>query len=798
MFRFAVAVVITSATFSIPISAQTSSRVVELERSVSELEMKLESMKGRTASSEMVELTRQITNLTTELEALKLEPAKETDTKKAPATQIAAVTVSPSVVFERLTVTGGPTAIKEIPGSATYLSEQVLQEQSYGDIHRLLRQVPGVNIQEEDGYGLRPNIGMRGTGVERSEKITLMEDGILIAPAPYSAPAAYYFPSLGRMEGVEVRKGSTSIRQGPYTTGGALNLISSSIPSQFGGKVNIAAGQNGTIRGHLLLGDSGERYGWMFETFQNVTDGFKKLDGGGDTGFKLHDYLGKARWTSSSRSRVHQVLELKLGHTTQTGDETYLGLTEADFDQTPYRRYAASAADLLDTEHEQLQLRHLLAPGANWDVTTTVYRNDFFRNWHKLDTVGGVAIATLLASPQQYESQVAIMRGEKDGAGSLVVRNNRRDYYAQGVQSVVASRFRAGRVSHELETGVRYHTDGEDRFQEDDRYSMIGGHAEFTLSGVPGSNANRTTDAKALAFFVQDQMRFGRWIVTPGVRIESVDFEIRDFGRNDPDRTGSSLAVRRNSVDGVIPGIGIAFDATPSLTIFGGAHKGFAPPGAGANAETRPEESVNYETGFRWTGALAKVEAIGFFNDYDNLLGRDTLSTGGTGSGDLFNGGKVQVRGIEAAIDREISVRSGLVPVRLAYTWTDATFRNSFETAFADWAPRVSAGDEIPYIPEHQLTVNAGWEISRWSAYAQLSWVDAMRTTAGRGPITSSNGTEGHSSVDLTIAYDLASSLELYVQGRNITDETYVVARRPAGLRPGMPRTFLTGVSWKF
>lgn len=798
MFRFAAVVVITFVTVSIPISAQQATRVVELERQVNELEMKLESMKAEGASSEVVKVTRQITKLTSELEVLKLEPAIETLTTSAPATQIASVTAPASVVFDRLTVTGGPTAAKEIPGSATYLSSQILEEQSYGDIHRLLRQVPGVNIQEEDGYGLRPNIGMRGTGVERSEKITLMEDGILIAPAPYSAPAAYYFPSLGRMEGVEVRKGSTSIRQGPYTTGGALNLISSSIPSQFGGKVNIAAGENGTVRGHLLLGDSGERYGWMFETFQNVTDGFKKLDGGGDTGFKLHDYLGKARWTSSSQSKVQQILELKLGHTTQTGDETYLGLTEADFDRTPYRRYAASAADLLDTEHEQLQLRHLLAPGLNWDVTTTVYRNNFFRNWHKLDTVGGVAIATLLASPQQYASQVAIVRGEKDAAGSLIVRNNRREYYAQGVQSVVASRYRAGRVGHELEAGVRYHTDGEDRFQEDDRYSMIGGRAEFTRAGVPGSNANRTTDAKALAFFVQDQMRFGRWMVTPGVRFESVDFEIRDFGKNDPARTGSAMSVRRNSVEGVVPGIGLSFDASSSFTIFGGAHKGFAPPGAGANVKTRPEQSVNYETGFRWTTAPGKVEVIGFFNDYDNLLGRDTLSTGGTGSGDLFNGGKVQVRGIEAAIDRKIDAGSSRFPLRLAYTWTDATFRNSFETTFADWAPRVTAGDEIPYIPEHQLTVNAGWELARWSTHAQLSWVDAMRTSAGRGPITSANGTEGHSSIDLTVSYELAASLELYVQGRNITDETYVVARRPAGLRPGMPRTFLTGVSWKF
>ena len=719
--------------------------------------------------------------------------------EKAPVPQLAAVT-PPSVVFERLTVTEGPTAIKEIPGSATYLSEKVLEEQSYGDIHRLLRQVPGVNIQEEDGYGLRPNIGMRGTGVERSEKITLMEDGILIAPAPYSAPAAYYFPSLGRMESVEVRKGSTSIRQGPYTTGGALNLISSGIPSQFGGKVNIAAGENGTMRGHLLLGDSKERFGWMFETFQNATDGFKQLDGGGDTGYKLSDYLAKGRWSSASGSKMHQIVELKLGHTTQSGDETYLGLTADDFERTPYRRYAASAADILETDHDQIQLRHIIAPGSSWDVTTTVYRNDFSRNWHKLDTVGGVAIATLLAAPEKYASQMAVVRGQTDANGSLVVRNNRREYYAQGVQTVVASRLRIGSVSHEFETGLRYHTDGEDRFQEDDRYSMIGGRTQFTSAGVPGSNANRTTDASALAFFVQDQIHFGRWMITPGVRIESVDFKIRDFGRSDPGRTGQALAVRRNSVDAVVPGIGLAFEASSSLTIFGGVHKGFAPPGAGANAETRAEESVNYETGFRWSGAPLHAEVVGFFNDYKNLLGRDTLATGGTGSGDLFNGGKVQVRGLEAALNREIAIGTNAVPLRLAYTWTDASFRNSFETTFADWAPRVTAGDEVPYIPEHQLTLNAGWEVARWSTHAQLSWVDAMRTTAGRGPIApgAHSGTEGHFTGDLTVAYGLRADLELYVQGRNISNETYMVARRPAGLRPGMPRTFLTGVSWKF
>ena len=102
-------------------------------------------------------------------------------------------------LFERVRVTGSPDERSKIPGSATYLDRRTLQQQSYADTNRVLSMVPGVNIQEEEGYGLRPNIGMRGTGSERSSKITTMEDGVLIAPAPYAAPSAYYFPTVARM-----------------------------------------------------------------------------------------------------------------------------------------------------------------------------------------------------------------------------------------------------------------------------------------------------------------------------------------------------------------------------------------------------------------------------------------------------------------------------------------------------------------------------------------------------------------------------------------------------------------------
>lgn len=55
-------------------------------------------------------------------------------------------------------------------GSATLLTEVELEKFEYDDIHRILSSVPGVNIREEDGYGLRPNIGFRGVTPERSKK----------------------------------------------------------------------------------------------------------------------------------------------------------------------------------------------------------------------------------------------------------------------------------------------------------------------------------------------------------------------------------------------------------------------------------------------------------------------------------------------------------------------------------------------------------------------------------------------------------------------------------------------------
>ena len=119
------------------------------------------------------------------------------------------------VIIKGNTILGNKFVAKNRTGAAYYLSSEELEQFDYADINRVLSKIPGINLFEEDGFGLRPNISIRGTSPERSSKIAIMEDGVLISPAPYSASSAYYFPSVARMQAIEVLKGSSQIQYGP-------------------------------------------------------------------------------------------------------------------------------------------------------------------------------------------------------------------------------------------------------------------------------------------------------------------------------------------------------------------------------------------------------------------------------------------------------------------------------------------------------------------------------------------------------------------------------------------------------
>ena len=704
----------------------------------------------------------------------------------------------------RITVTGSSESNQgsQASGSAWLLKGEQLQRAKggYDDINRVLRTVPGVNVVQEDGYGLRPNVGFRGASSDRSENITLMEDGVLVAPAPYAAPEAYYFPSTGRIEGIEVMKGASQIKYGPRTIGGSINMLSTSIPKEFSATANIRGGQNETVNGYFNVGQAFTHGGYLLETVQTHTNGFKRLDGGGDTGFDLSDFNGKFRINTDKTLDNYQELEVKLGAYDQKSNETYLGITREDFRDSPYRRYRGSKLDNLDLDHEQIHVKHFGEIDDNTDITNIFYNNTMSRNWYRLGSVGGLSINEVLDNPQANERELNWVRGADSEIGAFSLRNNRRSYRATGFQSVVGHDFKTGDLSHELEVSARAHYDYEDRFQDEDKYTMFNNDLNLFERGLPGSNANRKGEADAYAFYIQDKISYNDFSILPGIRYETIKFTRTDWGKTDPLRLGTEVAKNKTDAKAFIPGVALNYKLTEATEVFGSLHKGFAPAGPQPSAGADNEKSINYETGINVKNDSYQSELVFFFNDYENLLGADTASGGGQGTGDKFNAGKARVYGAEASVSTDLAKyvdTAFKLPVYANYTFTNSEFREDFESELYGI---VRAGQDIPYIAKNLFASGVAVDHDKFRVGLDMFFQESMPTVAGASNLLASSApsTDSHAVFNLETAYKIdGDKTQIFFLIENLFDREYIAGARPAGARPGMPQTLLVGVRMK-
>lgn len=710
--------------------------------------------------------------------------------------QLEKVLVNTQVIF------GSKYEAKNRTGSSYYISPKEIEKFNYTDVNRLLRTVPGVNIYEEDGFGLRPNISLRGTSPERSAKISIMEDGVLIAPAPYSAPAAYYFPSVARMQAVEILKGSSQIQYGPFTTGGAINMVSSEIPNNFTGTIRASYGSFNTGQLHAKLGDSKHNFGYSLEYLNFNSDGFKNLPDGSNTGFNKNDVVAKFRLNSHANASIKQAIEFKFQYSDEVSNETYLGLSQIDFIKSPFSRYASSKEDKMTNDHIQFMVTHKLDLSNQFRVTTNAYYNGFSRNWYKLNDVifndEKVGISSIVANPENYPNHFNIVNGTLNSdTDALLVKANNRVYTAKGIQTKFDFNWSGTNFFHEIEVGLRYHYDDEDRFQWVDNYNIINSEMNVTTTGIPGSDANRISSASAFATSILYKFKYNNLTLTPGIRYENINLKREDFGKNDFSRTGSDLSTRENKVDVFIPGIGFNYKINTNASLYGGVHKGFSPPGN--QVGQKAEESINYEIGSRFNFKGLRGEIVGFYNDYSNLLGSDLAATGGTGSLDQFNAGEVSVRGIELLLNYDFLDANSkfALPITFGYTFTDTEFLNSFGSNDDLWG-EVTAGDELPYIAKHQFntSISLGHEKFELNLNGRLN--GAFRTLSGTETISDDNGITSNFILDFSGKYHIKNKLSLTGNIINLLDKTYAVSRVPAGLRPGHPFGAYAGLEFQF
>lgn len=711
------------------------------------------------------------------------------------------------------------------PGSSFYLDTEAIQRQHYGNINQVLRQVPGVYLRDEAGFGNFPNISLRGVDTTRSAKITVMEDGVLTAPAPYSAPAAYYFPNVDRMAAVEISKGHSQIRYGPHTTGGAINFVSTLIPEDLTmiGRMQYASFNESRM--YAMIGNTVEtkrgRFGYLLEGYFRESDGFRTIDEAPDfrypdnrnTGFTRGEPMIKLFWEPNTA--IFQRWEAKAGYTDFKADESYLGLSESDIQNAPLRRYTSSRFDNIDTMQARTYLRWTLGdPDCDClHFVTTGYYNTFQRNWYKLqdlrniDTDGdgsgdgvNMSLSEALADPIGLQ----VLQGTR--VGDWRVRNNNRGYYSYGYETVANYQFCWGGTSHQVAAGIRFHTDQIHPFQDNDDFTINSDGVVVAVNDrAPGTQRNRIQETAALATYVTDEISVGKWRFSPGIRFEHLNLSTVD-------RNGDNT-IYNATLDMTGGGVGALYDWSDQVQFLGGFHRGFSPPNPRAVIldGLSEEEALATELGMRYQNRQRAFGAqlIYFYTHFNDLIVIDNI--GGTGTGQNENFGTVFSSGIEYYSQYDMGIDRGWNfsnPWHLSLTWTNARVLDGGSADPESIFSRAFPGARVPYIPEWQANVGMGYHFDGWGADFAGTFISESFGSANNqndpfdmGPNTVQDARFG--SIDSVTVFDMSLYADIGCNWRvfgglqNIFDNRYIISRQPHGPRNSMPLYGYVGLEGK-
>ncbi len=695
-------------------------------------------------------------------------------------------------LLEEILIIGSKSAAREVSGSASFLDETDLDRFDQVDLRKVLNQVAGVYIREEDGFGLRPNIGIRGAAAERSQKVTLMRDGVLITPAPYSAPAAYYVPNVSRIGSVEVLKGPSATAYGPHTVGGAINFGSLPLPvTRSEGFVDLSAGSDGFYKLQGSYGGNSGDFGFLVDALSYGADGFKYIDEiDGDTGFERNDIGLKMSYVAPESRFDHRVtLLVEAGD--EDADETYLGLTDDDFRITPNRRYAASQLAKFRSQHYNFVLNYNASLGEFNSTNIKVYWNKFDRSWNKLDRFWrGPALQRIFKAPEQYQTYYAVLTGARDSSGSpdqtLDVTNNHRKYLSYGFQWTVSDSREVWGMGLDSSFGLRYHTDQVKRNHEPITYLMV--DYRMVPDNIPRTAKTRnkaTTDA--YAGYVTSKLSLGPASITLGIRHEDIEGEVLNY--LDDSLKGQSQKLTAASVSGI-------WQMTDAFSVFLGAYEGFSPAGPASGADH--EESLNFEAGLRYASNRFEGSLTGFRSDYDNLIGRCRVSDPNCTPGSEFNGGEVEIAGLEVSLLHTLSLSDfSRLEWALSYTYTESEFGQTFLSGFSQWG-LVREGDEVPYIPEHIGNARVSYFRNKWGIEGALDFQSEMREVPGMGDIAEDLHADDFTTLDLTISHQTTEALTLQMMLLNALDKAAIVSHRPFGARPNRPRSLVARIKYQF
>lgn len=679
-----------------------------------------------------------------------------------------------------------------VPGSVTYLDAKEIQAVNPLSGNEVLRRSPGVHVVDEEGLGMRVNIGIRGLDPDRSRSVLVLEDGIPVALAPYGEPEMYYTPVMDRMSGVEILKGSGQILFGPQTIGGVINYITANPPQEEEGSIYVQGGQGGLFSALMNYGNTFGNTGIQASLLR------KRADNIGPTEFDITDFNTKFLFNLNEKSE----LGMKLGIYNESSNATYIGINQVMFDRGSSEDFVRLAPDdRLDVRRYSLSFSHKYRFNKNVRLNTIAYGYTTTRNWSRQD----FNVNNANTPPSNW---TGVVWGDVEiPGGAIFMRNstgNRdRQFEVAGIEPRLEVDYKVLDLKNELIIGARYLY--ERAFEQ-----RVNGTRAGVKSGDLVEDEVRT--GYALAAYIQNKINVSSNLdLNAGLRFENFDYE-RDIRRRSFPGVGvrDTVLVSGNEINTLIPGIGFNYRPMQTLNVFGGIHKGYAPPrtkdaitSLGDVLDLEAEQSVNYELGLRAEPVKwLFLEATSFVMNFSNQIIPVSESSGGIGFG-LVNGGATLNRGVETALVMDLSHLFGFNKTRLVYDVNATFLRATFSEDRFQNDVNIK-GNRTPYAPDWFINsaltfeTSSGLGLRLVGNFIGKQFSDELNTIE-----PSADGRIG-----IIPAYKVFDAMVFYriqkwnsrfnLSIKNLTDERYIASRRPQGIRVGIPRLITVGYQFTF
>ena len=677
---------------------------------------------------------------------------------------IASLTTSASadetVRLPRIDVIGATAeALVRTPGSAVVISEEEFKTFQPLSTQDALRKTPGINVVETEGYGFFPRIGVRGLNPDMSKKVLLLEDGAPIALGPYTDPAAYYSPPIERMERIEVLKGSGSLRYGPSTVGGAINYITKNPPAEPGGAVTLTGGNRGYRSALTEYGGTWDNATGSISYLRKEGDGIRQ-----NNDFRVDDLVLKGGFGIGS----NQFVGAKLTYYDQDSQSTYMGLTQREFNEDPSQNKAVN--DHIDVKRYAVDLNHEVQFTPNMTLRNLVYFNNAERDWWREGF-------TFNATTGYNE-----MTGRTSG--------RLREFDVKGIDSRLEINHDTLGIRNETDLGIRLHS-------ESMTNQRVDGPVDVPTARSGTIREDDLREAEAVAFFLQNRFHItDRFAVTPGVRVESYRQERSIYRWNNAD---VNIGAKTSNTE-VIPGLGATYALHEAAILFGGVHRGFAPPrvqdavsNAGEAVELDAERSNNYEIGLRGSLPRLSYEVAAFRYDFSNQLVQASQAGGATSQ--LTNAGETLNQGFEVGVGLDLLWGFGLDA-----NWTHVATAKLESTRIIGGIDR--NGNRLPYAPKNLANTALTYRQGPLRAALQYSYVSEQFTDFENTEAGSANGRTGvipsYGVWNMSGDYQLTPAITLNASVKNLFDKDYIASRAPEGIFSGTPRLITAGVRMAF